>query len=122
MHDFPYYLHGFVDFFRDGLHQGFAHINAGLGLIIGLIAAYLLTSWKKLWQIALGATVAHLVAEMMIPVLANQSRFELPPNLLEVSYWKTAAALYLGYLLVIAVFFFLKKNMLPQGGAAKARH
>jgi uncharacterized protein YacL len=120
MHDFPLYLHEIVEFFRDGLREGFAHINAALGLIIGLVAAYMLHSWKKIWQMALGATVIHLVAEIMIPVLANQSRFELPPNLMEVSYWRTAIALYLGYLVVIAVFFFLKQNMLPKGGTAKA--
>jgi hypothetical protein len=122
MHDFPYYLHVVVNFFRDGLHDGFAHINAALGLIIAVVAAFMLGSWRNIWQIALGATIFHLVAEIMIPVLANQSRFSLPPDLLETSYWKTAFALYLGYLLVIAVFFFLKKNLLPQGGAANAHH
>lgn len=122
MHDAYYYLHEIVDFFRDGLHEGFAHINAALGLIIALIAAFMLGSWNKIWQMALGATLVHLVAEIMIPVLANHSRFALPANLLDLSYWRTAAALYLGYLVVIAIFFFLKSSMLPHGRTAKAHH
>ncbi len=120
MHDFPYYLNEIINFFRDGMRDGFSHINAALGLIIALVAAYMLSSWKKIWQIALFATVVHLVGEIMIPVLANQTRFALPSNLLEGSYWQTAIALYLGYLIVIAVFFFLKKNVLPKGSAAGA--
>jgi hypothetical protein len=46
----------------------------------------------------------------------------LPPDLLQLSYWKTAAALFLGYLVVIAVFFAIKKNLLPKSGAAHASH
>ncbi len=120
MHDFPYYLHEVTDFFQNGLRDGFANVNGALGIIIALVAAYMLHSWKRLWALALGATLVHLIAEIMIPVLANKARFALPSDLLQMSYWRTAAALYLGYLLVIAVFFFIKKNVLPK--AAPAHH
>lgn len=120
MHDLPYYLHELLGFFENGLRDGFSHVNGALGIIIALVAAYMLHSWKRLWAIALGATVVHLISEIMIPVLANQARFGLPADLLELSYWRTAAALYLGYLIVIAVFFFIKKNVLPK--AAPAHH
>jgi len=93
-------------------------VNDALGLIIALVAAYVLSSWKRLWAVALGATLAHLVAEVMIPVLANQSRFALPANMTELSYWKTALALYLGYLLVIAIFYIIKTKVLPSGAHA----
>lgn len=118
MHDFSYYLHEVLNFFDRGITDGFAHVNGALGIIIALVAAYMLHSWKRLWALALGATVVHLVAEIMIPVLANQGRFALPPDLLHKSYWMTAIALYLGYFLVIAVFFFLKKNVLPKAASA----
>jgi len=117
------YLHEIINFFRDGFRDGFAHVNGALGLIIAVFAAYQLSDWKRLWAAALGATVAHLVAVVMIPVLANERGFQLPPDLLELSYWKTAAALFLGYLVVVAVFFAIKKNLLPKsGGAAHASH
>lgn len=114
------YLHEFLDFLRTGLHDGFAHVNGALGLIIAVFFAYTLSSWKRLWAAALGAVVLHLVAVVVIPVLANEGTFRLPPDLLELSYWKTAAALYLGYLVAIAVFFLIKTRLLPKGGAAHA--
>lgn len=118
MSQFSYYANDFLYFFRDGLREGFAHVNAALGLIIALVAAYMMPAWKRIWATALGATIIHLLAEVMIPVLANQTRFALPSNLLEWSYWRTAIALYLGYLVVIAVFFFVKRNVLPRGATA----
>jgi hypothetical protein len=118
MHEFPYYLHEFLAFFENGLREGFAHVNGALGLIIALVGAYMLHHWKRLWAVALGATLIHLIAEVMIPVLANQTRFALPNDLLQMSYWRTAAALYLGYLVVIMVFFVIKKTVLPKAAAA----
>lgn len=116
MHDLPYYFHVIVDFFRDGLHQGFDHVNAVLGLIIALIAAFIMPAWRRIWAITLGATIIHLIAEVMLPVLAHHESFRLPPDLLEWSYWRAAIALYMGYLVAIAVFFFIKKMIMPRGG------
>jgi prepilin signal peptidase PulO-like enzyme (type II secretory pathway) len=114
------YLHDVINFFRDGFRDGFAHVNGALGLIIAVFAAYQLTSWKRLWAAALGATILHLVAVVVLPVLVNEGNFRLPADLLEISYWKTAAALFLGYFVVVAVFFAIKTRLLPRGGAAHA--
>jgi hypothetical protein len=119
MHDFSYYLHVIIDFFRDGFREGFARVNAVLGLFIALVAAYMMPEWKRVWAITLGATVVALLAEVMLPVIAEHQTFRLPPNLLEMSYWRTAIALYFGFLVVIAVFFFLKTAVLPKSGGAK---
>jgi hypothetical protein len=116
--DIQRYLHEIMVFFHQGFHEGFAHVNAILGLIIALVAAYMLHSWKRIWASALGATIIHLIADVMLPVVVNDNRFELPPNLLDLSYWRAAAALYLGYLIVIAVFFFIKRNVMPKAAAA----
>ena len=88
------------------------------GLIIALFAACLLNSWRRIWAMTLGAIIIHLIAEVMLPVIANRGRFELPANLIDVSYWRSAAALYLGYLIVIAVFFFIKRKVMPRAAAA----
>jgi hypothetical protein len=122
MEHLSYCLHEIITFFRDGFRDGFAHVNGALGLIIAAFAAYQLSDWKKLWVAAAGATLLHLVSVVMIPVLANERSFQLPPDLLELSYWKTAAALYLGYVVVVAVFFAIKRNFLSKGGAAHAAH
>jgi len=115
MQDFNAYFSQVVDFFNTGLHQGFANVNAALGLIIAFLAVISVSRWKQVWVIALFATLAHLIAKVMIPVLANQTSFQLPPDLLQMSYWRMAAALYLGYVVVISVFFLIKKTMLKGG-------
>jgi|SRR5580704_3542925 hypothetical protein len=112
-----YYLHEILSFLQNGLHEGFGHVNnTALGIIIALYSAYLLHELKKIWQQALAATILHRFAEIMIPVLANQSRFELPPNLIELSYWEATLVLYIGYVVVIAVLFFIKTRVLSGGG------
>ncbi len=116
MHDISYYLHVIIDFFRDDFRQGFAHVNAVLGIVIAVFATYLMPAWRRIWAVALGATIIHLIAKVTLPVLADKAPFRLPPNLLEPSYWRAAVALYLGYLLVIAIFFVIKKRFLPKGG------
>ncbi len=116
------YLHDILDFFRDGFREGFQHVNGVLGLMIALYFAYQMADWKKIWAIALGATITHLVAVIMIPFLANEGTLQLPHDLLELSYWKTAAALYLGYVVVVAVLFALKTQFLAKGGEAHAHH
>src|SRR6201995_6073592 len=102
------YLHDVLDFFRDGFRDGFQHVNGVLGLMIALYFAFYLAEWRRIWAVALAATITHLVAVVMIPFLANQGTLQLPHDLLELSYWKTAAALFLGYVVVIAVLFALK--------------
>ena len=116
------YLHDILYFFKDGFREGFAHVNGALGLLIALYAAYQLSAWRRIWAVALGATLAHLIAVIILPVLVNEGSFRLPPDLLELSYWKTAAALFLGYLVAIAVFFALKTQFLAKGGASAAHH
>ncbi len=116
------YLHDILYFFKDGFREGFAHVNGALGLLIAIYAAYQLPEWRRIWAAALGATITHLIAVIILPVLVNEGSFRLPPDLLELSYWKTAAALYLGYLVAIAVFFAIKIQLLSGGGAARAEH
>lgn len=121
-HDFAYYLHEaqyyltlFIDFLVAGFREGFQRVNAVLGLLIALFFAYTMSEWKRIWTITLGATAVALVAEVMLPVVANHQSFRLPHNLLQLSYWRTALAIYLGFLVVIAVFFFVKTRVLPKG-------
>lgn len=105
------YFHQFLDYVR----EGFSHVNAIQGLIIALFAAYVMPKWGRLWFVALGATVVHVLADMMLPVIVNHAEFQLP-QIVEPSYWHYLLALYLGYLVVIAFFFFVKKNLLKGGG------
>ena len=100
--------------FLDYLREGFQHVNAIQGLIIALVAAYVMPKWGRIWFIALGAVVVHIVADMLLPVIVNHVAFQLPP-LVEQSYWHYVLALYLGYLVAIGFFFFIKKNLIKGG-------
>jgi len=116
MEQVKYYLHEFLNFLQTGAHEGFGHVNALLGILIALYATYLLHEFKKIWRMAFFATILHRFAEIMLPVLANGSSFRLPPNLIELSYWEATAFLYIGYVIVIAVLFFIKTRVLTGGG------
>jgi len=119
MHEFMYYLHVIVDFLREGLREGFSRVNAVLGLVIALIAAFMMPAWNRVWAITLGATVAALIALWALPIVQDHAPFRLPSNLIEVSYWREALALYFGFLVVIAVFFFLKTAVMPKAKSGK---
>lgn len=101
-------------FLWHGLELGFAHVNATLGLAIALVAAWKMTRLHQLWVVALVASIAHLVAEILVPVLANIAPLRLPRNLLTLEYWHSALALFLGYALVISIFYGGKKVLLPR--------
>jgi cellobiose-specific phosphotransferase system component IIC len=122
MENVSVYLHDIPYFFKDGFREGFAHVNGALGLLIAVFAAYQLSEWRRIWAVAFGATLAHLIAVIILPVLVNEGSFRLPPDLLEITYWKTAAALFLGYLVAIAVFFAIKTQLLSKGSAEAAHH
>ncbi len=85
---------------------GFDGVNQVMGLIIAVIAALMMVSWRALGSTALGATLVHLIVLAVLPVL-NGGDFVLPA-VLTVGFWMRALALFLGYAIVIAIFFFIK--------------
>jgi hypothetical protein len=93
------------------MQTGFYQINAVQGLLIALVAAYLLPTWGRIFVVAFGAVLVHLIFDMMLPVLANNAAFRLPP-IVDSEYWRYALTLYVGYLLVITVFYVIKRMML----------
>ncbi len=97
---------------------GFYRINALQGLLIAIGAAYFLHRWTSVFAMALGAVLVHVILDVMIPVLANSAEFKLPP-IVEADYWRYLLTPYVGYLIVITVFYVIKR-MLLQGSAHHA--
>ncbi len=97
---------------------GFDGVNQVVGLLIAIIAALLMPVWRSLWATAAGATVVHILVGVLRPVL-DGAEFVLP-ELLTVGFWMGAFTLFLGYAIVIAVFFFIKT--LVTGSAFRRRH
>lgn len=103
------------------LRDGFANINNPKGLLIALAAVLFMGSWKQLIPIGLVATIIHIIIERLAPVLAGDGgQVTLPPDLMQESFWTRALVLFLGYMIIIGVFFLIK-SMFFRGGA-KAAH
>lgn len=99
--------------------SGFDGVNQIAGLIIaGVFGLFLMGAWRGLWSAALGAVLVHTIVEVLRPML-DGGAFALPP-LTELSFWITRFALFLGYAIVIAVFFFIKT--LVSGGGHRRAH
>ncbi|MEI9989564.1 MAG: hypothetical protein WDM86_05960 [Rhizomicrobium sp.] len=107
MDQITHFLRVILDFLR----EGYDSVNAVEGLVIALVAAIIAPAWDRIWAVALGATLVHLIADVLIPVVARHAAFRLPP-LMEFEFWRTAVALYVGYLIVIAVLMFIKRMFL----------
>jgi hypothetical protein len=99
------------------LREGFAQINDPKGLVIALAATIFLRSWKQWIPAALIATLIHIAIGHFAPVLAGQSRLALPP-LMENQFWTTAGVLLVGYLIVIGIFYFIKRIVMTATGAS----
>lgn len=102
-----------------GLAQGgFDGVNQVMGLLIAIIAALIMPAWSRLWATALGAVFVHILIGVVRPMLDGGSL--VLPALLTLGFWMTVLALFLGYAIVIAVFFFIKS--LFTGGHRRHRH
>jgi hypothetical protein len=97
------------------MQTGFYKVNAVQGLLIAIVAAYLLPKWSRLFIIALGATLVHVIFDVMIPVLARKAAFRLPP-LVDVEYWRYLLAIYIGFLIIIPVAAATEVDEPPQRG------
>ncbi|MEZ5996185.1 MAG: hypothetical protein R3C25_10560 [Hyphomonadaceae bacterium] len=105
------------------LREGFAQINDPKGLIIALIATLFMRSWGQWIPAAIIAVLAYVAIEHFAPVLAGQSDLALPP-LMEAPFWTRTGILLVGFLIVIGIFFFVKRIITAAmgGGGAKAKH
>jgi hypothetical protein len=102
-----------------GLAQGgFDSVNQIMGLLIAVIATLMMPAWRSLWGTALGAALVHILIGVLRPLLDGGA--VALPDLLSLTFWMTVLALFLGYAIVIAVFFFIKT--LLTGGLGRRRH
>ncbi len=93
--------------------DGFDQVNAVQGLIIALVGALILPNWQRLPMIVVGATVVHVVVDMLLPVLAGGAALRLP-EFLEISFWRYVATLLVGYLVIITAFVLVRKLVLRR--------
>ena len=104
------WIQQFIAGVNEYMHTGFYKVNAAQGLLIAMVAAVLLPKWSRIFVIALGATLVHVIFDVMVPVLARNAPFRLPP-LVDIEYWRYLLAIYIGFLIIISVFYVIKKVM-----------
>jgi hypothetical protein len=102
------------------LRDGFANANNPKGILIALAAVVFVSSWRQWLPVALVATIIHVAIDQLAPVLAGGGGSVTLPPLMETSFWTQTGVLFVGYAIVIAVFFLIK-GMFFKGGA-KAAH
>ena len=99
-------------------------VNNVEGLVIALFAVVLMGSWRQLLPIALGASIVKLVIDSLLPVITksgiNTSEIKLP-EFMTMGFWNELATLYVGFLILTAMFFAVKKVVFMRGGAKKAK-
>lgn len=100
----------FMDAIAETVSAGLAFSNALQGLVIALIAAALLGSWRNLPLYALVALLVHVATNIFIPVLFSDAVLTFPP-VLTVAFWLYAAVLFAVYLAVIALLFWVKRSV-----------
>jgi hypothetical protein len=98
------------------LREGFANINNPKGLLIALAATIFLGSWKQWFPISLVAVVIHIAIEQLAPVLAGEGGAVVLPDITSEVFWTRVLVLLLGYLIIIGVFFFVKRMIFRGGG------
>ncbi len=101
------------------LREGYGAINASRGLLIALAATIFMQSWRQWLPIGLVAVLIDIGVDVIAPVLGGGGELRLPP-LMEASFWRHSGVLFVGYLIVIAIFFFIKRLLLRGGKPAKA--
>jgi len=103
-----------------GLAQGgFDTVNQVTGLVIAVIATFMMPAWNRLWATSLGAAFVLVLVGVLRPLL-DGGAIVLPP-LLTVAFWMTVLALFLGFAVVIAAMFLIK-SLFTGGGHGRRRH
>ena len=93
------------------VHAAFADVKSQVSaVIIALLAALLMKAWGRIWAMTLAAVVVQILVRIFLPVLQG-GKFVIP-DFLTMAFWANALALYIGLFLVIAFFFFIKRNIL----------
>lgn len=100
------------------LREGFANANNPKGLLIALAATIFLGSWRQWIPVTLVATVIHVAIDTLAPVLAGGGGAVTLPPLMEPTFWTSTGVLFVGYAIVIAVFFLIKGMVFKKSAAA----
>lgn len=99
------------------LREGFAAVNATKGLIIALVAVVFMGSWKQWLPLALVAVVVDIAITQLSPLVTGGGGEVALPDVMAEGFWNGVLVLFLGYLVVIGIFYLIKSLIFRRGGA-----
>jgi len=102
-----------VDQVLDFMRAGFDSVNAVQGLIIAVVAALTMPGWNRLLVFSVAATVVHIITDVLLPVVSGGAALQLP-QILEVPFWREVGFLLVGYLIIIALLFLVRRVILKR--------
>lgn len=100
-----------LDKIGDFVKQGFDAVNEPMGLLIALVAALLLKTWKKMGVIVVGAVIFHLILQQVAPVMVDRDELRFP-DMFGPEWWYSATTLFAGYFILISVLYFIRTKIL----------
>lgn len=99
------------------VHTSFATVNSQVALLlVALIAAIMMKAWKQLWAMAFVALGLDILVLIFMPLL-SRGQFHLP-DFLALSTLLGFFELYVGLVVVIAIFFLIKTLFMKTAKAA----
>jgi hypothetical protein len=114
-------LGGFFNPILEYFQTGFNTVNAWQGLLVALIAVVLMKRWGQLLAITMGAALAYILVEHFWPIITQHAEMRLP-NVTDTPFWQRLGAIYVGLLIIIAMFFAVKSVVMGARGAPAKKH
>lgn len=114
-------LGGMLNPFLDYLQRGFDTVNAWQGILVAIVAAWFMKSWRQLLPSTLIASLVYILFEHFWPIVTRGARLRLP-DVTEGPFWQRLGAVYVGLLIIVAIFFAVKsayQKARGGGGAPK---
>jgi hypothetical protein len=106
----------------DFLKAGFTEVNALQGLLIALFATVLMKRWAQIFAISLGAAAFYVVVEWIIPIATQGAAIKLP-EIVNVEFWKHVGTLFVGFVIIVSMFFAVKSVVFrPAAAKGKRAH
>lgn len=98
------YFNPILEYFRNG----FATVNAAQGLVVALVAVILMRKWGHLLIATFVSAIVYVFVEHFWKVFVDKSLpFGMPP-VLEAFFWQRFGAVFVGLLVIIAMFYAVK--------------
>ncbi|MBI1187025.1 MAG: hypothetical protein GC206_06780 [Alphaproteobacteria bacterium] len=107
------------DFFNPILNyfqNGFDAVNAWQGIVVAILAVIVMRRWGQLLLVTFVAALVYLLVEHFWPIVTQGAELRLP-YVTEPQFWHRLGAVYAGLLIIIAMFFAVKRVILGFRGA-----